>query len=360
MSTRRTTTPRQSRRTRLPTNLGDVSAEPLPGRQHQERPGRRPGRRASRERHSLRQAPAGRGGQDQHDLGRRGEQRCHRSGARRDRHVPDPGDDPGPHHGLQRRPDRSAAGEPGVRQRDRGLLRDWRHPGRTTRSRAGPRSTPRTGRSRCPRRGPTRPTTTRSSRSTSSRRSAAGQTATVTRTNTATFSSKTRLDGIVRRRRTSTATSRIDLVHPRPDPDQGADRTARPQDATPSVGDSREYVLTASNAASRPTLHDTVVVDCVPTGLEVTVLPSAASQAPAADGDACAYVARHRHDHHVGRRCSRGRRVHDADLHRQGQRSRGRRSDVHQHRHLTGSSLDDGDNTRCQRAGPHLAPTTRP
>lgn len=60
------------------------------------------------------------------------------------------------------------------------------------------------------------------------------------------------------------------------------------QNATPAADESREYVLTAKNT-SAPTLYDARVIDCVPAGLDVTVLPDDATQAPVADGsDGCA------------------------------------------------------------------------
>ncbi|AXT86367.1 hypothetical protein C6I20_15080 [Aeromicrobium sp. A1-2] len=116
----------------------------------------------------------------------------------------------------------------------------------------------------------------------------ANQTANATRVNTATFSSKTLLGGLIAVPDVE-ATSTVKLVHPLPALTKTL-TTPPVQDTKPVIGDSREYVLTASNAASRPTLYDTVVIDCVPAGLTVTSLPAAASQAASASGDACASV----------------------------------------------------------------------
>ncbi len=116
-------------------------------------------------------------------------------------------------------------------------------------------------------------------------RVAPATTTTATRTNTATFASKSTLNGA--NVTPVTATSNVSIVQPNPTLTKAL---AAGQSPAPLVGETRDFVLRASNATSTPTLHDTVVVDCVPAGLTVTALGAGATQAPAAAGDACASV----------------------------------------------------------------------
>ncbi len=89
-------------------------------------------------------------------------------------------------------------------------------------------------------------------------------------TNTATFASKTTAGGSVPVSDV-TATSVVNIVQPSPT----LTKTSVPSSA-PVAGQTVTYTLTAKNAASKPTLYDTVVVDCVPAGLTVlTVGPGA-------------------------------------------------------------------------------------
>jgi uncharacterized repeat protein (TIGR01451 family)/fimbrial isopeptide formation D2 family protein len=115
-------------------------------------------------------------------------------------------------------------------------------------------------------------------------------TGTATLTNTATFGSTTTSSTDSAAVDPVTASSGITPVHPAPALSKAL-TTPPTQDAMPSAGETRQYVLTASNAAGRPTLYDSQVVDCVPAGLTVTVLPTGASKADAAAEDACAATA---------------------------------------------------------------------
>ncbi|MFI5429488.1 isopeptide-forming domain-containing fimbrial protein [Aeromicrobium sp. UC242_57] len=116
-------------------------------------------------------------------------------------------------------------------------------------------------------------------------RVAPGHEGTTTRTNTATFKSDTTENG-------GTAVTPVeatsDVTPVQPNPTLTKALTTPPaQNSTPAIGETREFVLTASNATGRPNLYDTVVVDCVPAGLVVTALGSGASQAPGISTDAC-------------------------------------------------------------------------
>ncbi|WP_456695174.1 isopeptide-forming domain-containing fimbrial protein [Aeromicrobium sp. P5_D10] len=113
-------------------------------------------------------------------------------------------------------------------------------------------------------------------------------TGTSTLTNTATFHSNTTPGGVLPVTPVR-ASSDVNPVQPSPTLTKAL-TTPPTQSTTPAIGESREFVLTASNAPGRPNLYDTVVVDCVPTGLVVTALGSDATQAPAEAGDACASV----------------------------------------------------------------------
>ena len=106
------------------------------------------------------------------------------------------------------------------------------------------------------------------------------------RTNTATFASKTtavsgtNVDPV-------TASSAVNIVQPSP----ALSKASSPA-AAPTAGQTVTYTLTARNSASRPTLYDTVVVDCVPAGLEVLTVGAGATSAPATGtgvgGNGCA------------------------------------------------------------------------
>jgi large repetitive protein len=99
---------------------------------------------------------------------------------------------------------------------------------------------------------------------------ASGNTHGTTLTNTATFTSDTAETGgtpITPR----SATSDVTVVEPQPT----LAKTRVPSAASVAGGTTLTYTLTATNAAGRPPLHDTVVVDCVPTGLTVgTITPT--------------------------------------------------------------------------------------
>ncbi|MFC5676780.1 isopeptide-forming domain-containing fimbrial protein [Aeromicrobium endophyticum] len=104
--------------------------------------------------------------------------------------------------------------------------------------------------------------------------------------NTATFGSTTTVSTTSPKVANVTATSSVTPIHPSPAITKALTTTPA-QDSAPGAGQSREYVLKASNAAGRPTLYDSQVVDCVPAGLTVTVLPAEASQAATVANDAC-------------------------------------------------------------------------
>lgn len=112
-------------------------------------------------------------------------------------------------------------------------------------------------------------------------------TGTTVLTNTATFNSKATLGGTAVT--AVKATSDVTPIHPAPTLTKALS-SPPVQNSTPAIGDTREFVLTASNATGKPTLFDTVVVDCVPAGLVVTALGSGATQAASAPADACATV----------------------------------------------------------------------
>lgn len=111
-------------------------------------------------------------------------------------------------------------------------------------------------------------------------------TGTSARTNTAKFNSKTVENGLIPVTEVL-ATSSITPIHPAPALTKAL-TTPPVQSTTPAIGESREFVLTASNGTGKPTLFDTQVIDCVPAGLTVTVLGTGATQAPSTTGGPCA------------------------------------------------------------------------
>jgi uncharacterized repeat protein (TIGR01451 family)/fimbrial isopeptide formation D2 family protein len=119
---------------------------------------------------------------------------------------------------------------------------------------------------------------------------APGQTGTTALRNTATFGSTTTASSTGPKVTNVTASSTVTAIHPSPAISKAL-TTSPAQDSAPGAGQSREYVLKASNATGTPTLYDSQVVDCVPAGLTVTVLPPEASIAATVANDACKGVA---------------------------------------------------------------------
>ncbi|MCC2314968.1 DUF11 domain-containing protein [Cellulomonas xiejunii] len=108
--------------------------------------------------------------------------------------------------------------------------------------------------------------------------------------NTATLTSRdSATDGTDRTRDTDTA--EVEVVLPAPAVAKTPlDATGRPVDPlSVGAGQTVTFQLTASNAESRPPAHDTVVVDCLPTGLTlVTPLPAGLTAGTATSPGPCA------------------------------------------------------------------------
>ncbi len=143
---------------------------------------------------------------------------------------------------------------------------------------------------------------------------------TVNKTNTATFRTKGTPTGSYI---TRTATKRIDIVQPNPSVTKSASPTQMADQQTEIT-----YTVALGNPADRPPMHDSVLVDCLPSPFVVTSVVSAGHRR---------HVRRRRRGllrrrRAVGRRNPGGRRISGTGLQGQGERPAVRWRSVLQHR----------------------------